>query len=273
MGKIHSLYIYPVKSCRGVKVDSAIATPWGLSYDREWIIINKSTGKMITQRTHPQMTQIECGISENCLTLSFTGKSFDIPFDTAGEVASGVVWGTDVQGIVQNVGRFQNDLNEFLGEDDAVLMKFTGNREIKPRTAENVSGELKYADGYPYTIADTADLDILNNYFTENGLDTITMERFRANIVLEDVPADVGSHNQKFTIETAEKNVNGDFCEPCTRCPIPDLDPITGEKTNHQIGRTLKQLRGTKKDWFSTHSVLNITEDVKISVGDIVNVE
>ena len=273
MGKIHSLYVYPVKSCRGVKLDTVIATPLGFKYDREWIIIHKTTGKMITQRTHPQMTQIECGITDNSLKLTFAGNQFEFPFTMTGDIIDGVVWGTDVKGIHQSVDGFETALNDFLGTEDAILMRFYGNREISSRTKDNVSGALQYADSYPYTIADTADLQILNNYFTNNGLNTITMERFRANIVLEDVPADVGSKNQTFIITTNTGDIEGDFCEPCTRCPIPDLDPTTGEKTNHQMQKSLKALRGEKKDWFSTHSILNINGEVEISVGDSVEVK
>ena len=47
---IHALYIYPIKSCKGISVKTAIATPTGLKGDREWMIVERSTGKMLTQR-------------------------------------------------------------------------------------------------------------------------------------------------------------------------------------------------------------------------------
>ena len=272
MAKVNSLYIYPVKSCKGVSVESAVASPFGLKYDREWIIINKQTGKMITQRTHPQMTQINVAINYNDLELSFAGNIFNINFDSKNEIFNGVVWGTNVKGIGQTADGFDEALNNFLEMSDACLMRFIGNRDIKGRINKEVNGQLKYADSYPYTIADTADLNLLNQYFKDNNLPTITMERFRANIVFDGVIADVGSHNDKFVIETTNGNIKGNFCEPCTRCPIPDLDPETGQKSNHQMQRSLKQYRDNRKDWFSTHSTLDIKNDILISVGDTVKV-
>ena len=269
-GIIKSLYVYPVKSCKGISVQSAIATPFGLKYDRQWMIVQKDTGKFITQRTHPQMTQIICGLTDTDLTLSFDGLSFSVPFTLNGVDMDSTVWRDTVNGKIQDVTGLNDALSKFL-DTNACLVKFAGNRGVGKESAP-VGTVVQYADSYPYTIADVADFNTFNDFLKGQDLAPITIERFRANIILDGVPADVGTGRNSFTIITNIDTLSGVFCEPCTRCPIPDLNPETGEKTNHQIMRNLKAYRNTEKNWFSTHSTLDITGELLLSVGDKVTI-
>ena len=267
MAKISTLYLYPVKSCKGIAVDKAIATPTGFKYDRDWMIID-GNNQFITQRSHQQMTQMECGLTDDSLTMTFGGKTFDIPFSLEGEMMDSDVFKVKVKGMRQNVDGLESHLSEYL-ETDAKLIRFAGSRKVN---RDYVDAQLTFADAFPYTIADISDLNGLNNYFAAKGLPDVKIDRFRSNIILSGAVSDVGSGYKKFAIETSAGTIDGDFCEPCRRCPMPEIDQQTGEITNHQMQRSLKDLRGgVKLDWFSTHSKLNITDEVEISVGDIVS--
>ena len=268
MAKISKLFIYPVKSCKGIAVDSAIATPAGFKYDRNWMIVD-GKNRFMTQRSHQQMSQIECALNDECLTMTFGGKSFDIPFatdgETGGEIIDSAVFRNKVQGIRQNIAGLESHLSEFLAPD-AKLIRFAGHRKVD---RDYVDAHLTYADNFPYTIADMADFDGLNTYFTVKGLPEVKIDRFRSNIILSGAVPDVGSNYRKFIIETASETIDGDFCEPCRRCSMPEINQQTGEMTNHRMQRSLKDFRGgVKIDWFSTHSKLNITDEVEISVDD-----
>lgn len=268
-GKISALYVYPIKSCSGVKVRKAMATAAGLQHDRQWMIAHKATGKMLTQRTHPKMTQIKCDLSEDSLSLTLDDRTFYVSFHLKGREMDSVVWKDTVKSYIQDISGLNQALSVFLSAD-VHLVKFADTRRISADKAPK-NTVVQYADKYPFTIADMADLGQLNAYFSAQGLDPIGIERFRANIVLEDVYADVGNRYEHFFIATTPQGkIQGHFCEPCCRCSIPDIDPKTGRKTDHQVKRSLKSYRNTTKDWFSTYSTLDIEGQNLLSVGDAV---
>ena len=49
------IYIYPIKSCGGVRVYKWPLSASGLHLDREWAVISCTTGRVLTQKTHPQL--------------------------------------------------------------------------------------------------------------------------------------------------------------------------------------------------------------------------
>lgn len=40
--RIHSLYVYPVKSCAGVALDEALLVETGLELDRAWMVVDET---------------------------------------------------------------------------------------------------------------------------------------------------------------------------------------------------------------------------------------
>ena len=111
--KIVELWVYPVKACRGVKVDSAKVTPTGLEHDRSWCIVDLNGTHVpkleaISQRRMPCLATIEVsfnqegkicmdapGMSQLCLptTPSDIMKAMDaapsLTAECAGATASG----------------------------------------------------------------------------------------------------------------------------------------------------------------------------------------
>ena len=62
------LHIYPIKSCRGITLDSAALAPTGLVDDRHWMLV-RPNGRFITQREYPRMALISTQVSDDALTL------------------------------------------------------------------------------------------------------------------------------------------------------------------------------------------------------------
>ena len=54
---IAELWIYPIKSCKGIKVDQAKVTSRGFELDRMFMVVD-SNGKFVSQRTFPSMALI-----------------------------------------------------------------------------------------------------------------------------------------------------------------------------------------------------------------------
>ena len=52
MVRIASLHVYPVKSCRGIDLDTARVTRTGIEHDREWMITSPA-GRFLNRRGSP----------------------------------------------------------------------------------------------------------------------------------------------------------------------------------------------------------------------------
>jgi hypothetical protein len=58
---VSELWVYPIKSCRGIKMDTVQVTARGFHLDRIFMVVD-STGKFVSQRSHPAMALIDVQI-------------------------------------------------------------------------------------------------------------------------------------------------------------------------------------------------------------------
>ncbi len=66
MISISGLYIYPVKSCRGISLDEAEVGPTGFVHDRQWLVVDRH-GTFMTQRDWPALARVTAAISADGL--------------------------------------------------------------------------------------------------------------------------------------------------------------------------------------------------------------
>lgn len=94
---VSSLWVYPVKGCRGCQVSSAkvettgelilcivcvyqsLSLEWcsdyaGFPYDRYWMIVTEAEGRFVTQRQDPRLAIIETHLPEAAFTGGLEGK-------------------------------------------------------------------------------------------------------------------------------------------------------------------------------------------------------
>ncbi|CCF54092.1 hypothetical protein NDA11_006486 [Ustilago hordei] len=66
LGEIDSIFIYPIKSCAGVSVSSAVLTGQGFELDRRWMVIGEKDGKWdkMSLREEARLTLIQPEIDE-----------------------------------------------------------------------------------------------------------------------------------------------------------------------------------------------------------------
>lgn len=60
--RIQELYVYPIKSCKGIAVTQCMVTARGFHLDRIFMVVDKS-GKFVSQRSYPSMALIEVVMS------------------------------------------------------------------------------------------------------------------------------------------------------------------------------------------------------------------
>ncbi|VDM73218.1 unnamed protein product [Strongylus vulgaris] len=87
IGTVKELYVYPVKSCKGISVFSFYCHPLGPvsgeNFDRFFIVIDGKTGRFYTARQKPVMVTIECKVSDNTLLVrTKEGNSVTVDIDS-----------------------------------------------------------------------------------------------------------------------------------------------------------------------------------------------
>jgi uncharacterized protein len=110
------------------------------------------------------------------------------------------------------------------------------------RWTGTLDAENAFADGFPMLVSSTAGLEEFNRRMASNGHAAVTMDRFRANLVLDGLDAHGEDALDEIEFATDEGPVRIKLVKPCARCPIPDVDPVTAEP-GHAVGDTLAGYR------------------------------
>jgi hypothetical protein len=110
------------------------------------------------------------------------------------------------------------------------------------RWTQGIESDVSFSDGFPLLIASQASLDELNRRLDAAGEPPVTMERFRPNLVLDGLDAHGEDHLGRITFTTADGLVVLRPVKPCTRCSIPDVDPV-GATVGTAVSRELARYR------------------------------
>jgi len=256
---ISALYVYPIKSCRGVRVDDWPVVERGFAADRRWMIVN-SAGLFVTQRELPQLCRVGTRLHSDTIELSAPGNvPLSLPLTLEQGLSRTVrVWQDDTLGLVHAEGSAW--FSRYLGAPlELVYMPDSARRAVNPERARP-SDVVSFADGYPFLILSEASLADLNARLQH----PIAMERFRPNIVVSGSEPYAEDGYQR--VRLGEISFRGP--KRCERCVITTLDPETGESSTEPL-RTLARYRlAEQKVWFG----MNLIHDQlgTLRVGDMV---
>lgn len=257
--KVTGLIIYPVKSLSGIELQQSEVDGMGLKYDRRWMLVSPEGG-FLTQRTLPQMALIKTSINNGQLTLSMEGKGSHVVAATTenSEKMDVTIWKDKLQ--VQKVGKDSDVwLSEILGVDcHLVYIAYEVLRQCDPDFAEEGEGT-GFADGFPMLFISEESLADLNQ-----RLDiAVDMRRFRPNVVISGGEAYAEDDLKQFRI--ADVSMRG--VKPCSRCPMPTVDPDIGERVSQEPIATLMKYRKWDNKVFFGMNVIQQQQGV-IKVGD-----
>ncbi len=232
MPAITDLFIYPVKSCGGIRVDSADLWETGLFVDRLWMVVDEA-GQFLSQRTLPRMALIQTAIRFESLQLRAPGMlRLDIPiggFDYDGGTRLMVrVWDDEVAAYEESE-LVNTWFSRFLEQPVRLVRIDPDFRRICDRryTGED-EAITQFADGFPLLVVSQASLAQLNERLVARGQAPVDIRRFRPNVVIDGVDA----HGEDFIATLTGGDYTLRLVKPCARCAIPDVDPATAEVGN-----------------------------------------
>ncbi|MCY0966574.1 MOSC domain-containing protein [Parathalassolituus penaei] len=213
---ITGLFVYPVKSCAGMSVDSLELSAEGVVGDRRYMIVAPD-GRFLTQRQLPAMAWIIPRWSEGQLVLGFDGKGECV--EGVGDEQLVTVWRDEV--IARDCGdEMAAWLESVLGRPcRLVKMPETTHRQVDLRYAEE--GELVgFADGFPLLVTSETSLAAISREWGK----PLQMERFRPNVVING--GDAGFEELVWRrLDVSDGSLL--LVKPCERCVIPQRDPVT----------------------------------------------
>ncbi|XP_062012246.1 uncharacterized protein LOC133728827 [Rosa rugosa] len=244
--KVASIFIYPVKSCRGISVSQAHVTPTGFRWDRQWLVVNYK-GRAYTQRVEPKLALVEVQLpneafSENWeptessyLVLKAPGMDvLKVSLSTPQEIADGVsVWEWSGAALDEGADALKW-FSDYLGKPSR-LVRFNAASETRPVEPEYAPGhQIMFSDMYPYMLLSQGSLDALNELLKE----PIPVNRFRPNILVNGCEP----FSEDLWTEIRIEKLTFQGVKLCSRCKVPTINQATGI-AGPEPNNTLKKIR------------------------------
>ena len=219
---IHSLHIYPVKSCQGIDCNSVELTGTGFKYDRHWMLVDKQ-GRFLSQRQLPAMARIETALTPTSLIVSVNSDAqLEIPLNNPHQERVKVnIWNDQCSAalVATQASRWFSDFLNF--DCDLVTLPDSEKRLVSAEYAQ-AGQTVGFADGFPLLILSKASADLLSSKLGE----PVDINRFRANIIIGNCPAHAEDSWNNITVN----DMRIDLVKPCSRCVIPSIDQQTSKK-------------------------------------------
>lgn len=255
---VKELYIYPIKSLAGIRVENAKAEEMGFENDRRWMLIDEEN-QFITQRKYPNLSQFYPKINEGKIVILHQNTTHEFFIkETVGEPILSTVWDDETKVVEVNKAT-SKWFSEALGFR-CKLVKIINKGDRKHNSSKlNTTLNVSLADGYPYLLIGSESLDFLNEKLEEK----ITIARFRPNIVISSkLPHEEDSFDT-FQI----RNVKFKNAKPCGRCIMINNDPKNGIVKKEPLN-TLSTYRKVDNSILFGTNVMCLNEG-EIRVGDV----
>nr|CAG8485448.1 6159_t:CDS:2 [Entrophospora candida] len=281
--EVSSIFIHPVKSCRGIELKESKVNKYGFKYDRFWIIVDENN-RFITQRNEPKLALLKPIIkeSEGLLVIKNVknNKELELELNPNQKNYSKLqvkVWEDNVA--AYDCGEEANIwINSFLVSEgvDGIKAKicFKDPDEIRnirrnlPPKDEFVkiyhNLEVSFSDATPFLIITQESLSDLNSRLV-NPVET---RNFRPNIVVKGC-------KKAYEEDTWKKIlIGGHLFFIISR--FPNVNFNTGERNALEPLKTLQSYRrvdkGAKYHACFGMNAIHSETDIIIKVGDLVEI-
>jgi uncharacterized protein len=235
---VAALFVYPVKSTRGVEQSRVRVAATGFEWDRQWMLID-GTGTFLSQRTHPQLARIVPHVTPTALVLNTPGLApLSVPLSGDGECLPVRVHKDPCIGVDQGPEAAEWTSRAVGQAVRLVRVPPVTKRRANPEFAGTVPAPMGFADGYPVLVCNESSLEHLNERMPE----AVPMERFRPNIILRGLAPWAEDRIDALHVGVLTLRL----VKPCVRCTIPSIDQRTGLPSTDP-GPVLRQFRFDRK--------------------------
>ncbi|MFD2228821.1 MOSC domain-containing protein [Alkalimarinus sediminis] len=216
--KLTAINKYPVKSLKGLSLDSSLIDEFGIENDRRWMLVD-SDGRFVTQRKHPIMGTI--AVEDRDGLLRFTSAEGSVLDVQAGDFVNSIdaqVWSDNI--VALGAGdAISGWFSELLGTPvNLVYMPDSTFRQVD-RNYADYKQRVGFADGFPFLLISEASLEDLNS-----RLDSpVAMSRFRPNLVVTGCDAFEEDSWQLIRIG----DIEFELVKPCSRCIMTTIDEVS----------------------------------------------
>lgn len=263
--RLSEIYIYPIKSLGGIRLEKSKFNGKGLIFDRRWMIVD-SNGVCLTQRVHPEMVLFKVQIHAGNITVSFSkngsqpdSTTFPVHLPMIGKPFQSIIWNDQV--IVSEV---HPDISYWFSQRLNTRCRLVSFPEENPRPIDpdhRLNNEqVSLADAYPFLLIGQSSLDDLNRRLEE----PVPMNRFRPNFVFtggepyeEDLWRGLSIGDHKFVA-----------VKKCARCAVPTVNQDTAVKGKEPM-RTLAGYRTVGNKTFFGQNLVS-QNDGEVAVGDTI---
>jgi len=235
---LSQIYIYPIKSTRGIPVPETALDITGPLPDRRWMLVDDE-GVFLSQRRLPRMALISPHFEGTDLVVTAPNMTPLVisRWSGEGDWVPVRIWRDALQ-LPHPNPRYSEWFSSYLGESCRLV--HLPDTVVRPVETPFNTGEwrVNLADGYPLLVVTQASLDLLNERLPA----PVAMERFRPSLVISGTAAHEEDHWRRLGIGGVELAI----VKPCARCPIVLVDPSTAQSGVEPL-RTLARYRKTPK--------------------------
>jgi uncharacterized protein YcbX len=262
--RVSDIIVYPIKGCRGYSLNSVEVTTMGLTGDREFAVVLE--GAWANQKQIPDLHKIEAIWQGADLMLKYLGRSdFVLATESNGAESSLTVYGQAVS--VLDMGDGVADwLSACLGKSVRLVRAkapFDWYIPLEDFTKVHGRKQTKFVDTSPVLITNNYSLEDLNQRLES----PVSMDRFRANIVVTDLQAYQENDLEIFNFP----QLSLDQVAPCERCTVVTLDQATGVRTKEPL-LTLSGYRRRQNDYAGGivfGAYLTVMQAGMLTIGDL----
>ncbi len=259
---LSQIYIYPVKSLAGIRVERWPVDHNGLAYDRKWMLIDEKN-KFLSQRRLPKMALIKPQIEKECLIVSAPDQNdLAIPLQNdSGDDIETDIWNDRC--LAKTVSTEADAwFSRFLSTPCRLVYLPDNRRRQVDQHYALPSDQTAFSDGFPFLVVSENSLNELNRNFAH----PLEMTRFRPNLVVTDCEAYAEDGWRLIAVNGIEFRLP----KPCSRCAIPCVDPDSAVIGKEPLA-TLNRLRKWEKQVYFGQNALH-NKSGELAIGHAVDI-
>ncbi len=264
-----AIHRYPVKSCRGEALPTALVEPWGLAGDRRWMVVD-AAGEPVTAREHPRLVLVRPELREGGVRLTRPdAPPLDVRTPDGSALTEVAVWKGPFAAAPADDSAHQW-FSELIGEPVRLVYLADPTRRAPNPAFALPTDRVSFADAYPLLVTTEDSLAALNDLIAAGpgrAEGPVPMTRFRPSVVVAGSQPWAEDSWRRLRIGTAVFRC----VKSCDRCVLTTVDPETATRGREPLATLARHRKWDGKTWFGTNLVPDSPGE-RITVGDEVEI-